>query len=62
MQKETNTRITLIAREGHVLKNGDKYAKIAYLARGDEGNEWYEITDKEYAEIMKAQEIEIEIN
>lgn len=48
MQKETITRIKLTASEGHVLTNGENYGKVAYLAQGDEGNAWYEITEAEY--------------
>ena len=55
MQKEVNTRTILTASEGHVLTDGEHYAKIAYLARGDDGNGWYEITDEEYAAIMEKQ-------
>jgi hypothetical protein len=58
MQKETITRIKLTASEGHVLTNGENYGKVAYLAQGDEGNGWYEITDEEYAAIMAQKEKE----
>lgn len=56
MQKEIITRIKLTASEGHILTDGEHYAKIACLARGDDGNGWYEITDEEYAVIVEAQE------
>lgn len=58
MNKETITRIKLTASEGHVLTDGKRYAKIACLARGDDGNGWYEITDEEYAAVMAQKEKE----
>lgn len=59
MKKETITRIKLTASEGHVLTNGESFGKIVYLASGDEGEKWYEITEREYeakmAELEKAE-------
>ena len=48
MQKETITRIKLTASEGHMLTDGEHYGKIVYLASGDDGEKWYEITEAEY--------------
>ena len=56
MQKETITRIKLTASEGHILTNGENYGRIVYLASGDEGEKWYEITEEEYEEKMKEEE------
>lgn len=56
MQKETITRIKLTASEGHILTNGENYGRIVYLASGDEGEKWYEITEAEYEEKMKGEE------
>lgn len=58
MKKETITRIKLTASEGHVLTNGESFGKIVYLASGDEGDGWYEITEAEYEKIKEAEEIE----
>ena len=58
MKKETITRIKLAASEGHMLTNGENFGRIVYLASGDEGEKWYEITDKEYKKIMKEKEAE----
>ena len=52
MKKETITRIKLTASEGHVLTNGENYGKVVYLAQGDDGEKWYEITEEEYNEIL----------
>ena len=58
MQKETITRIKLTASEGHVLTNGESFGKIVYLASGDEGDGWYEISESEYEKIKEAEEVE----
>ena len=58
MKKETITRIKLTASEGHILTDGENYGRVVYLAQGDEGEKWYEITEKEYNEIMKKKEAE----
>ena len=58
MKKETITRIKLTASEGHVLTNGESFGKIVYLASGDEGNGWYEITEEEYEIKLKEKESE----
>jgi hypothetical protein len=48
MTKETITRIKLTASEGHMLTDGENYGRIVYLAQGDNGEKWYEITEAEY--------------
>jgi hypothetical protein len=53
MKKETITRIKLTASEGHILTDGENYGKIIYLASGDEGEKWYEITEEEYQKKME---------
>ena len=54
-------RITLQASEGKILTNGEIYGKIIYLAEGMDSEAFYEITEEEYAEILKEQEPEGEI-
>jgi hypothetical protein len=56
MTKETITRIKLTASEGHILTNGESYGKIVYLASGDEGEKWHEITEEEYQKILEESE------
>jgi hypothetical protein len=56
MKKETITRIKLTASEGHILTDGENYGKIVYLASGDEGEKWYEITENEYHRILEETE------
>ncbi len=54
---ETTIKITkLTAAEGMVLTNGQAYGKEIYLGKNDKAENWYEITDAEYEEILKAQE------
>lgn len=56
MTKETITRIKLTASEGHILTNGENYGRIVYLASGDEGEKWYEISEDEYKEKIVKEE------
>lgn len=53
MKKETITRIKLTASEGHILTDGENYGKVVYLASGDDGDKWFEITDAEYQKRME---------
>lgn len=56
MTKETITRIKLTASEGHILTDGENYGRIVYLASGDEGEKWHEITEEEYQKILEESE------
>ena len=57
--KETIIRIKLTASEGHILTDGESFGRIVYLASGDEGEKWYEITNAEYeAKMKEAEELE----
>lgn len=53
MKKETITRIKLTASEGHILTDGENYGKVVYLASGDDGDKWHEISESEYQRIME---------
>lgn len=48
MTKETITRTKLTASEGMILTDGESFGKVVFLASGDEGERWYEITEAEY--------------
>ena len=48
--------ITLIAEDGKVLTNGTDYAKSIRLAEGVNPNNYYEITEEKYQEILAIQE------
>lgn len=41
-------RIILTASKGHILTDGESYGRIVYLASGDDGSKWHEITEAEY--------------
>ena len=54
---ESTIKITkLTASEGHVLTNGEVYGKEIYLGKNDKVENWHEITDAEYSEVMEAAE------
>lgn len=61
MNKEMITRIKLTASEGHILTDGENYGRIVYLASGDEGEKWYEITEEEYRKIVEKEDLENDI-
>ena len=52
------TRTILYADEGKILTNGENYGKQIFLAEGDIGFSYYEISEEEYQEILKKQEEE----
>lgn len=54
---ETTIKLTkLTSADGMVLTNGQAYSKEIYLGKNDKAENWYEITDAEYEEILKEQE------
>lgn len=55
MIETTITLRKLTASAGHILTNGDVYGKEVYLGVNDSAENWREITDAEYAEIVKEQ-------
>lgn len=56
MKKETIEIVKLVASEGKVITNGEIYGKVIYPAKDVDLKTFYEITDEEYAEIVKEQE------
>lgn len=50
------TRTILYADNGKVLTNGTTYGKVIYLAEGESGTDYKEITEKAYAKILAEQE------
>ena len=44
----------ITASEGMMLTNGSEYSKEIYLGKNDSPENWHEITDAEYAEILKS--------
>ena len=59
IQVDENTTMTqIIAADGMVLTNGHAYSKAPYLGINDSPDNWHEITDAEYAEILAEHEKE----
>ena len=54
------TRIIIYAEDGHVLTNGEFYGKQIFLAEGVSADDFYEITDEEYQQIMDKEDAEHE--
>ena len=50
----------LTASDGHILTNGEAYGKEIWLGKNDNADNWHEITDAEYAEIMEKLEQQTE--
>lgn len=56
MKYETIELKKIIAEEGFILTNGEAYGKEIYLGKNDTPENWREITEAEYQEILKQQE------
>ena len=48
----------IVAKEGMWLTDGETFSKSVYLGNNDSAENWYEITDSEYKEILRKQEEE----
>jgi hypothetical protein len=59
MEKTTIELTKVTAAEGMWLTNGEAYSKEIYLGVNDSIDNWHEITDAEYEEILKKQEEEL---
>ena len=46
----------LIADEGMMLTNGEAFGKTVYLASGDDGSGWSEVTESEAERLREANE------
>ncbi len=49
-------RTTLYADEGKILTNGEIYGRTIYLAEGVSPDDFHEITEEEYKEVLKSKE------
>ena len=53
----------ITADDGFWLTNGQGvYSKEIYLGKNDKAENWYEITDAEYQEILKKEEEMLNVN
>ena len=50
----------LTASDGMVLTNGEAFGKEIYLGVNDSADNWHEITEDEYNNILAEQEADIE--
>ena len=60
MTTETITTVKLTASDGMVLTDGESFGKEVFLAVGADQSKWHEITQEEYAVILKEQEREVD--
>ena len=60
MKTQQITVNKLIADEGKILTDGTIYGRVIFLGKDKVADEFYEITQAEYEEILKQQEAEIE--
>ena len=51
-------RKILIANKGMILTDGETFGVQIFLAVGEDGKNFYEITREEYDKIMKIREVE----
>ncbi len=56
MEIGTITTTVLTASEGYILTDGEAYGKVIYLGKGRKPDEFREISEAEYQEIMRRQE------
>ena len=49
----------LVASNGMVLTNGDIYGKMIFLGKGINADDFHEITNEEYQEILNQQEVTV---
>lgn len=49
-------RKVIEATEGRILTNGEVFGRTIYLAKGDSGDDFYEITDEEYNSLQESEE------
>ena len=50
----------LIAKEGYIYTNGKTFGYTVYLGINDSADNWYEITEEEYKEILKAEDMALD--
>lgn len=58
MKTETIKTTVLKADDGKILTDGEMYGITVYLAKSRTADEFHEITEAEYEEIQKAEEVD----
>ena len=53
MTKDTITTIKLTASEGMILTDGVTYGRVIFLAEGQTGDGYIEITEEDYKRILE---------
>lgn len=53
-------RVILTATDGHILTNGEVFGRTIYLAEGESGDDFHEITDAEYEVLQEAEEADVD--
>ena len=53
------TRTIIYAEDGHVLTDGEIFGKQIFLAEGVSAEDFHEITDEEYHQILNKQRAEV---
>ena len=56
MEISTITTTMLTASEGYILTDGEAYGRVIYLASDRKPEEFHEISEAEYQEILREQE------
>ena len=56
MQTQQITLNKLIADEGKILTDGETYGRVVFLGNNRSADEFCEITEEEYEEILKNEE------
>lgn len=59
---ETSSITKLIASDGMVLTNDEAYSKEIYLGVHDRAENWHEITEAEYEEILAMQNADLDFD
>lgn len=52
MTQDTVIINKITADEGMILTNGETFSKEVFLGKNDKAENWYEITEAEYAKII----------
>lgn len=53
-------RKVIEATDGHILTNGEVYGRTIYLAEGESGDDFHEISVEEYEALQEAEEADVD--